>query len=340
MIVYRTKYYGIHTDRIRALAEQIGRGKNLEEKRIMDELYGKSRESMRSLNLNLKDKLKRENQTSSFEDWIKADRDVKDAKDLITKRNELWNNPQHVEFYEKIGNKVNKDLGKDELIQFLKTRRSPLNYFRDKKITKEIEESVKKGNIGGIKEIKNDGIKEIIDSAKNPVFKEPVEMPGASHYYPNSKTIRKGLGKHNRPEVLGHEVDHAVFRHEDAGDEGRKEILSKLEKLKSKDRGKFLGKELYAKPDKILSVIKTVQNELNTADRGRVMRPYLSSKSATRSDLDRYSRNKTNYHKVLQDYIPPSLDYHTDPATIKKIKEHVEEQQAIENYLNTDRKWL
>lgn len=340
MIIYKTKYYGIHTDRVRALAEQIGRGKNLKEKRIFDELFGRSRESERSLNLNLKDKLKRENQRSKLEDWLKADRDVKNAKDLITKRDELWNDPQHVEFYEKIGNKVNKDLGKDELKRILKTRRSPLNYFRDKKITKEIEESVKKGNIGGIKEIRNDGIKEIVDHAKSPIFKEPVALPGTSYFYPDSKTIRKGLGKHNRPEVLGHEVDHAVFRHEDAGDEGRKEIISKLEKEKLKDRGKFLGKELFSKPDKIQSFIRTVQNELNTADRGRVMRPYLSSKSATRSDLDRYSRDKTNYHKVLQDYIPPSLDYHTDPATIKKIKEHVEEQQAIENYLNTDRKWL
>jgi hypothetical protein len=340
MIVYRTKYYGIHTDRIRALAEQIGRGKNLEEKRIMDELYGKSRESMRSLDLNLKDKLKRRGYHDNYKNLLKVFEDSDKAEELITKRNELWNDPQHVEFYEKIGNKVNKDLGKDELKRILKTRRSPLNYFRDKKITKEIEESVKKDNIGGIKEIRNDGIKEIVDHAKNPVFKEPVALPGTSYFYPDSKTIRKGIGKHNRPEVLGHEVDHAVFRHEDAGDEGRKEILSKLEKEKLKDRGKFLGKELYAKPDKIQSIIKTVQNELNTADRGRVMRPYLSSKSATRSDLDRYSRNKTNYHKALQDYIPPSLDYHTDPATIKKIKEHVEEQQAIDNYLNTDRKWL
>ncbi len=243
MIVYRTKYYGIHTDRVRALAEQIGRGKNLEEKRIMDELYGKSRESIRSLNLNLKDKLKRRGYHDNYKNLLKVFEDSDKAEELITKRNELWNNPQHVEFYEKIGNKVNKDLGKDELKRILKTRRSPFNYFRDKKITKEIEESVKKGNIGGIKEIKNDGIKEIIDSAKSPVFREPVALPGTSYFYPDSKTIRKGLGKHNRPEVLGHEVDHAVFRHEDAGDEGRKEILSKLEKEKLKDRGKFLGKE-------------------------------------------------------------------------------------------------
>jgi hypothetical protein len=31
---------------------------------------------------------------------------------------------------------------------------------------------------------------------------------------------------------------------------------------------------------------------------------------------------------------------HTDPETIKKIKEHVKDQKIIDDYLNTNRNWI
>lgn len=377
MIVYRTKYYGIHTDRVRELA--MKRGKKVGDaymRELADAALGRrSRESLRSLEIADSDYLKR--LTSGKElsqreqdyllnkldiiNYIRKDMKAKGLKkpdytttnpwrdgNLGTNIGDESNAEKEIkkaggEILKNTADKIDKDIKKNALLYILKSRRNPVNYLRDKKITKEMMDAYEKEGLDIHKNTLLDEIKEGIEIARNP-FSQRKPSVGSTHFrlFPDGKTeIHIARGDHSRPDRLGHEASHVKELHEDQGIGGRI-VINKVNKglITTNKRDKEAIAELLGNPDDIHSVIRTIQNEVNTADRGKVMEPFLKSKSVTEKDLERYSKNKTDYQRLIQGYVPPSLDYHADPATIKKIKEHIEEQQAIENYLNTDRKWL
>lgn len=385
MIVYRTKYYGIHTDRVRALAEQIGRGKNLKEKKLADWILGKSKEGKNSREIhdkitNLLDKrgdkqyfdydIKRDkinnrqreflrnyvpgdfdyNLLSKYGhdgcrfEWWKQSSNLRDGRDYEhnwrflpdpkTEKAKLDNE----KLYDDIANKIVKDYIKDSIKQSKANRRSIGEWLKDRKVNKEIIDYVNK-NYPEIKGIEKDSI--ISVAIANSQMMKFGDIPtGESYFSPLSKKAHLGIGEHNKPNVTGHEVNHGLFQHE-VDSKRTDNIMNIFDDIDGdREQLKKRVKDLIQDPDKIHDFIHLVNHEHNTADRGAVILPYLGSKSATSKELNRYAKDTTSYNKILQGYIPPSLDYHTDPATIKKIKEHVEEQQAIEKYLNTDRKWL
>jgi hypothetical protein len=317
MILVKTKYYGIHTDRVRALAEQLGRGKNLEEKKISDELFGKSRESIRSLKTDVRDKTKQTLHSPNFSEFFTRAERINKANDRLADRLSNHSDDANKEFYHEINKKIGLDYSLDSLKRIFTERRSPLNYLRDRKIQKEMEKDVL--DKGLTKEIHKDFWKELPSGRKK-------LNRGSSSAVLNTDEVHLSVFDRHRPDVLGHEVDHLVHKHESKAGDALASNTKPTDIVKNTER--------------ILNEVNRVQNEHNTADRGKVMRPYLSSKSVTDKDLRRYFKNKTNYNLALQGYIPPSLDYHTDPKTIQKIKDQVAEQEAIKDYLNTDRKWI
>lgn len=372
MRILTTKYYGIHTDRVRELARKIGKGEGADLRELADASLGiRSRESSRSLEIADSDYFKRLLKELSPKEydyvsdkWNTIQHIREDMKAKGLKRPDYTNiNPwkdKNLEtsfggYAEKeikkagggillnAADEIDKDLKKNSLLYILKSKRNPINYFRDKKIMKEMMDAYEKEGFDIHKNTFLDEIKEGIERAKNPYSLNKPSV-GSTHFriYPDGKTeIHVARGDHDRPDRLGHEVSHLRELHEDQGFGGRK-VISKVNKgsITTNKRDKEAIAEMLSNPDDIHSVIRTVQNEVNTADRGKVMEPFLKSKSVTEKDLERYSKNKTDYQRLIQGYTPPSLDYHTDPETIKKIKEHVKDQKIIDDYLNTNRNWL
>lgn len=372
MRILTTKYYGIHTDRVRELARKIGKGEGADLRELADASLGRrSRESSRSLEIADSDYFKRLSKELSPEEYgnvldkwgiikhIKEDMKAKGLKKPDYTNINPWKDKDQEtnfdgyaekeikkaggEILKNTADKIDKDIKKNSLLYVLKSRRNPVNYLRDKKITKEMMDAYEKEGLDIHKNTFLDEIKEGIEIAKNP-FSQKKPSVQSTHFRisPDGKTeIHMARGDHNRPDRLGHEASHVKELHEDQGIGGRR-VIHKVNKglITTNKRDKEAIAELLGNPDDIHSVIRTIQNEVNTADRGKVMEPFLKSKSVTEKDLERYSKNKTDYQRLIQGYVPPSLDYHTDPETIKKIKEHVKEQKIIDDYLNTNRNWL
>lgn len=389
MRILTTKYFGIHTDRVRAALESIGRGRNLEEKRLADEILGKSRESKRTLENAKRDFQKRreklrdkglgilskynqgefksspkyreydelldksielDERQAGVEYRANANKKGYDRRGGYQARREWWKESsnksgqwryaedpslvkEREDFYDKIANKIWEDYSKEKV-----NSRSLREWLTDRKVNNEIIDFVKKNYPDKIEDIKKDSLIDIVKNHSTP-FGDP--YTGITRFDPNENILHLGIGEHNKPFRTGHEVDHGLYKHE--------VDVNRIDKVRrwdpdSQDPEKIKEhfKDILKDSDKIHDYIYLVNNEHNTADRGAVVTPFLGSKSVTKKELDRYASNSnnTNYNKVLQGYTPPSLDYHTDPETIKKIKEYVKDQKIIDDYLNTNRNWI